>query len=134
MAVAHIGNPARPGSGLSMGDNNSPNAQARNNRPRLGAILLTIPIRGPNVNQAVQGPAINVPEGCTVEVLPIPNQVNSARFSTVSPGAAVSGPFELILASATFPREINIRNLSQLYVVPGGSNEGVQVTVRRPQQ
>jgi hypothetical protein len=98
---------------------------------RTGAVFYTFPVPVPTPGQPVQGPLFNVPDGYYVEISPIPLNTLNCFFSTVSRQAAITGPRELVAPSAAVPRQIDTRNLGDIWVNSAVANEGVQITVRR---
>lgn len=98
---------------------------------RVGAVLATVPVFVPTAGKPVNGPTYPIPAGYYVEVAPIPGNAGNAFFSRVSANAAISGPRELVASTQSIPRQIDVRDLSELWINAANSGEGVQFTVRR---
>jgi len=116
-----------------MGSANNTGLQGYNAaNPRIRPILITVQLKGVSGTVPVQGPAFDIPEGCTVEVLPLAANASTVFFSMLGPNAVLnSGTSEEVQKTATFPREINIRNLSQLWIL-ASAGDGIKITIRRP--
>ena len=100
-------------------------------QPRPSAMFATIPVICPTLNVPVQGPNFEIPSGYYVEVSLAPGSIGVVSFSTVSRQAVLSGPFESCPAAGQAPRQIDVRNLNEIWVNSASNGGGMNITVRK---
>lgn len=77
------------------------------------------------------GPGFEVPSGAVVEIEPLGSNASDNCFvSTAGGDSAKTGPRIQIKKNSVVPRQVRVRNLSDITVYSDTANDGVMLTVQ----